>query len=261
MDLRGRLPPGDRSLGSKPTPKWVRARVGGATVADSRDARMVVYDFHPHTYAFPRDDVDAESLSLAEEARADDRFGRVRDVSLRLGDRVVDEAGLLLEKPPDEDLAGRVMLWWDRVDAWYEEDDEVFVHPHDPDKRIDVLHSSRHVEVALDGHTLAETRRPTLLFETNLPVRVYLRPTDVDMGALEASDSQTGCAYKGFAEYFHARLPDGRKERNLAWVYRSPFPEAQKVQGMICFFNERVDMTVDREAQQRPGTPWSKPID
>lgn len=260
MDFRG-LPPGGRRLHSKPTAKWVRAMIAGRTIADSRDARMVVYDFYPHTYAFPRDDVGRDVLVPADDARDDGRFGRVRDAAVRVGDRLVEHAALLFEEPNDDDLAGHVLLDWDRMDAWFEEDEQVYVHPHDPDKRIDVLHSSRYARIDVDGHTLAESRRPTLLFETNLPVRVYLPPTDVDLSVLAPSTTTTGCAYKGYADYFHATLADGTEHRNLAWVYRSPFAEAQKVQGMICFFNERVDMTVDGELQERPRTPWSKPID
>jgi len=36
---------------------------------------------------------------------------------------------------------------WNAMDGWFEEDEEVFVHPHDPYTRIDILHSSRPVEV------------------------------------------------------------------------------------------------------------------
>ena len=74
------------------------------------------------------------------------------------------------------------------MDAWFEEDEEVFVHPRDPHKRIDALRSSRHVVVEIDGVAVADSVRPVLLFETGLPVRYYLPKTDVRMDLLSATD-------------------------------------------------------------------------
>jgi uncharacterized protein (DUF427 family) len=67
------------------------------------------------------------------------------------------------------------------MDAWFEEDEEVFVHPRDPYHRIDVLRSSRRVKVVLAGETVGETVQPTLLFETGLPVRYYFPRIDLRM--------------------------------------------------------------------------------
>ena len=60
------------------------------------------------------------------------------------------------------------------IDHWYEEDEEIFVHPRDPYHRVDVLQSSRHVKVRVNGEVVAETDRPRILFETGLPPRYYL---------------------------------------------------------------------------------------
>jgi uncharacterized protein (DUF427 family) len=152
----------------------------------------------------------------------------------------------------DEDLAGYVQVDWSAVDRWLEEDEEVVGHPRDPFHRIDIRESSRHVVVSLDGEVVADSRRPTLLFETYLPVRYYLPREDVRLDLLAPSDRRTTCAYKGHASYFGTDAhPD------VAWTYLEPLPDAEQIRGLIAFFNERADITIDGELQDRPLTQWS----
>jgi uncharacterized protein (DUF427 family) len=133
----------------------------------------------------------------------------------------------------------------------------VFVHPKDPFHRVDVLNSSRRVRVELDGVALAESRRPRLLFETGLPIRYYLPKVDVRLDLLEPSDTVTRCPYKGTTEHFHARVGD-RLHEDVAWVYPTALPESAKIENLICFYDERVDVTVDGVAQPKPVTAWSR---
>jgi uncharacterized protein (DUF427 family) len=155
------------------------------------------------------------------------------------------------------DLSGYVAFVWDKMDAWFEEDEEVYVHPHDPHKRIDILESTRHVQVVVLGETVADTHRPMLLFETGLPTRYYFPKLDVRAGLLEDSDKTTGCAYKGKARYYSVKVGD-RIARNIAWYYPYPAAEAVKIAGRIAFFNEHVDaLYVDGEEQAKPKTYWS----
>ena len=96
------------------------------------------------------------------------------------------------------------------MDAWYEEDEQVFVHPRGPYKRVDVLKSSRHVQVLVDGEKVADTRRPRLLFETGLPTRFYFPREDVRTEILIPSSTTTRCPYKGTASYYSVRIGDRR---------------------------------------------------
>ena len=148
-----------------------------------------------------------------------------------------------------------VRLDWDAMDAWFEEDEEVYVHPRSPYARVDILPSSRSVRVERDGVVLAESSHPWILFETGLPPRYYLPKVDVRMDLLEHTDTVTHCPYKGQAEYWAARV-DGRVVPDLAWSYRTPLPESQRVAGLVCFYNERVDLFVDGERQERPKTKF-----
>src|SRR6266404_4612286 len=130
------------------------------------------------------------------------------------------------------------------MDAWFEEDEEVFTHARDPHTRIDILASSRHVRVELEGVTIAESTSPRLLFETGLPVRYYLPKPHVRMDLLELTDMVTQCPYKGQAQAFSIRLGEHLHD-NLAWCYPSPLPESQGIAGLIAFYDEKLDISVD----------------
>src|SRR4029077_6260920 len=120
--------------------------------------------------------------------------------------------------------------------------------------RIDILRSSRHVRVELDGATVAESQAPTLLFETSLPTRYYLPRTHVRMDLLELQDAVTHCPYKGSAQSFAARIGE-RLYENVAWSYPTPLAESVRIAGLIAFYDERVDLHVDGELRERPKTP------
>ena len=194
-----------------PTSKRLRASRGGSLVCDTTHGvvvwlpRRVVPE-----YAVPRSDLVDE---LPDTARS------------------LDEHGL-----PD-----LVVLPFGEFD-WVEEDEPVIGHPHDPFARIDILRSSRHVRVELDGVVLADTQHPTALFETGLPPRWYLPAHDVDIAALTPSSTVTTCAYKGRASYFSA---PGEHGTDIAWVYRAPLREAEPIKDLIAFYAERTDTVVD----------------
>src|SRR5262249_32300317 len=133
---------------------------------------------------------------------------------------------------------------WDALDAWFEEDEQVFTHPRDPYTRVDILPSSRHVRIDLDGVTIAETDKPTLLFETGLPTRYYLHRTHVRMDLIESSATVSHRPSQGAADHWALRLGD-EVHADLAWSYRTPLPERQKIAGLISFYTERVSVYVD----------------
>lgn len=238
----------------EPTPRWIRVRLGDELLASSRRALLLI-DYGPHrlpTYFIPIDDVRRDALVDAST----DAHGR-ETWTVRAGGKEVQRGAYAFVSPEGDlsALAGHVSFRWDEID-WYEEDERVFVHARDPHKRVDVARSTRHVRVEIDGITVAESRRPTLLFETTLPARYYLPEADVRMDLLIPSDTVTACPYKGAASYFSMRAGDVAR-KDIAWTYRSPIPENPRIRNLICFFNEHVDLFVDGEAVPRPTTPWS----
>lgn len=234
-------------------PKRVRVYLAGRLVADTIRAKLVWEVPHYPAYYIPRADVQRDMLTdSAREPSPSDR-GEARYFDVRAGERVATAGAWHYPEPPIEALREHVRFAWDAMDTWLEEEDEVFVHPHDPHKRIDILHSSRHIEIVAGGVTLADTRRPTLLVETGAPVRWYLPKSDVRMDLLEPTNKKTGCAYKGFARYWR-RLEGGRE---IAWSYPSPLAEGAKIAGLVAFYDEKVDVYVDGVLQKRPRTKFS----
>lgn len=249
-----------RDLAVEDCPKRVRVYVAGQVIADSRRVKLMHERGHVPVYYFPVEDIRTELLVPSEKRTHCPRKGDARYWSVRVGDRLVEDAVWNYAEPLEgcPDISGLAAFYWNKMDAWYEEDEEVFVHARDPYKRIDVLESSRHVVVQLDGITLAESRRPVLLFETGLPVRYYVPKPDVRWDHLEASDTSTRCPYKGVANRYWSAQVGGRTVTDVAWSYDHPTPEAAKIAGRVAFFNEKLDMYVDGEREERPVTPWSR---
>jgi uncharacterized protein (DUF427 family) len=242
----------------EPTPRWIRVRLDGELIADTRRALLHVQygrselprSFLP-TYYVPKDDVRLDVLVDPVE----DASGLTSWTVQAAGRRVADAAWTHRAPPsPLEALAGMITFAW-RDLSWFEEDELLVAHARDPHKRVDVAPSSRHVVVERDGRVLAESRRPLLLFETTLPVRYYLPPEDVQVELLP-SDTVSVCPYKGVARWWSARIDD-RIDDDLVWSYPSPIAENPRIAGLLCFLNERVDLIVDGVLQERPKTKWS----
>ncbi len=250
------LPASEPSV--EPSPRWVRVKFGGEIIADSK--RVLLHRQYPPdglpAYYFPQADV---RMDLHPSGAPQPPAGDVAYWTLRVGDRVAENAAWTYLDPPPHlaALRGHVSFDWDKMDAWYEEEEEVFVHARDPHQRVDVLPSSRHVRIVISGETVAETRRPSLLFETGLPTRYYLPRDDVRMDLLERASLTTRCPYKGIAAYWSVRSGQ-RLVKHVVWSYADPIPECPKIRGLLCFFNERVDLYVDGQLQARPQTPWSE---
>jgi uncharacterized protein (DUF427 family) len=169
---------------------------------------------------------------------------------------MAERAALRYPDSPLAQLRGLVRLDWGAMSEWLEEDEPVYTHPRDPYTRVDILASSRHVRVEVDGVTVAESRQPRILFETGLPPRYYIPLTDVRVDLLRPSETVTHCPYKGMASYWSVDAGHGVRP-DLVWMYRTPLPESQKIAGLACFYDEKVDVFLDGERQQRPATKFS----
>jgi uncharacterized protein (DUF427 family) len=240
----------------EPSGKRVRVYLGGQVVADSTHPLLVWEIPYYPTYYFPVVDVRTELLAPDGGSRHSPSRGEGRTFTVKVGNREAAGAALRYEDSPIEELRDLIRFEWNAMDAWFEEDEEVFTHPRDPYSRVDILPSSRHVVVEVDGQVVADSTSPRLLFETGLPARYYLPKTHVRMDLLERSDTVTHCPYKGSAEYWSIRA-GGKVHQDLAWSYRTPLPESQKVAGLVAFYDEKLDIYVDGVKQERPKTPFS----
>jgi uncharacterized protein (DUF427 family) len=242
-----------------PVPQRIRALFGGETVVDSSNAKLLHETGHLPVYYFPIEDVRQDLLERSEKRTHCPHKGEASYRSLRVGGRTAPDAVWTYEEPiePASFLRGHVALYWHAADEWFAEDEQLFGHARDPYSRIDVYRTSRRVQVSVGGEVVADSVRTRALFETGLPTRYYFPPEDVRLDLLEPSAKRTRCAYKGSASYWHVRA-GGELHDDLAWTYASPQHDAEPVRDHIAFFNERVDLDVDGEREERPRTQWSR---
>ncbi|MGY1744827.1 DUF427 domain-containing protein [Blastococcus sp. SYSU D00695] len=235
----------------EPVPRRVRAVLADRVVLDTSRARYG-WEWPPYPqFHVPVADVDP--AVLVDEGVDEDRpLGRARRHGLRAGSTDRPAAGWCYTDGP---LAGHLRFEWAALDAWFEEDEEVFVHPRNPYARVDALRSQRHVRVELGGVLLAESRSPVLLFETGLPPRCYLPRTDVRFAHLVPSGTRTRCPYKGrTSDYWSVR----GGPTDVAWSYETPVGAALAVAGLVAFLDEAVDVVLDGVPQDRPVTHFSR---
>ena len=248
--LRDTLMGAMQHLRHEPTEKRVRVAAGGRDVVDTTSAVLV---WEPGrvvpVYAVPEQELDAELTPAAGGEGDHSTAGEPLDVAVD-GERLAAAAF----RPADPDLSGYVILDFSSFERWREEDEPIVGHPRDPFHRIDIRSGTRHVRIELDGILLAESRRPTLLFETNLPVRFYLPREDL-VREPAPSERRTVCAYKGEASHWSFEVAGGD---SIAWSYEDPLVDAAQVSGLIAFYDEQVDVIVDGRRRERPRTQWSR---
>jgi uncharacterized protein (DUF427 family) len=229
--------------------KRVRAFLNGELVADTIRPLLVWESPYYPAYYLPASDIRAKLVASGESEHSPSR-GTAEVLDVVTGAGTAAKAGRRYTDSPFEELRDAVRLDWDSMTEWFEEDEPVYVHPRNPYARVDILASSRHIRVEVDGVTVAESRSPRILYETYLPPRYYLPITDVRMDLLRPSDTETRCPYKGTATYWSIEV-NGHRYDDLVWIYRTPLPESQKIAGLACFYNEKVDLYVDGVRQPR----------
>jgi len=242
------------------SPRRVRVVFGGATLADSKRAVLLRESKCLPVYYFPKEDVHMELMQPSGRRAQDDYKGEAVYWTIRSDSKTAENTAWSYADPPPACTAikDHFAFEWTAMDAWYEEEEEIFVHARDPYKRVDAIRSARLVRVAVAGETVAETRRPTLVFETGHPVRYYIPLEDIRRDLLIASDTVSRCPYKGIASYWSVKVGDNFFP-DLAWSYRDPIPECPKIKGLVCFFQEReAVIAVDGVELARLSTKWSR---
>jgi uncharacterized protein (DUF427 family) len=248
----------DHRVETEPSPRWVRVEINGVTIASSKRPLLLRETGLRPTYYFPREDVRMDLLEPTDLSTHCPYKGDASYWTIKVGDRVEKDAVWSYENPYPEhpEIKEYLAFYWAKVDHWYEEAEEIFKHPRDPYHRVDVIQSTREVRIEINGQTVAESRNPRLLFETGHPTRYYLPREDVRMDLLTPTATESVCPYKGQASYWTAKIGD-IELKDIVWSYENPIAECPKVKGLMSFFNEKVDVFVDGERQERPITSWS----
>ncbi|MDQ0088766.1 uncharacterized protein (DUF427 family) [Paenibacillus anaericanus] len=235
-----------KNLQADLNPRRVHVKFGGETIADSKNVITLHERGHLPVYYFPESDVRKDLFVESDHSTECGLKGTASYWSIKVGDRVAENAIWSYQNPiaGSEAIKGYYSFYWDQVDAWFEEEEEIFVHARDPYKRVDALRSSRHILVVIDGVTVAESNRPVIVFETGVPVRYYLPKEDVRQDLLSETTLQTSCPYKGTASYWSATVNDKIHE-NIVWSYLNPIPEIPNIKEYLSFYNERVETYID----------------
>jgi uncharacterized protein (DUF427 family) len=239
----------------EPVPRRIRAVLAGRTVLDTIGAVYVwEWPYYPQ-YCIPFADVNADLL-VDEQHPQHLHRGTAQLHGLRVGEVTRPSSARLYGEDAIDGLAGMVRFEWDALDAWFEEDEQVFVHPRNPYVRVDALRSTRKVRIGIDGAVLAESGSPVMVFETGLPTRYYLPAADVRQDALRPSETHTRCPYKGVASYHDVVTAQG-EHPDLVWYYPEPIAAVENIRDRLCFYNEKVSVYVDDELEERPQTKFS----
>ena len=112
-----------------------------------------------------------------------------------------------------------------------------------PDHPITIAANPKRVRVTFAGKVIADTTRALTLSEASYPAVQYIPRQDVDMTALSRTTHASHCPYKGEAEYWSLR--SDRAIDDIAWSYRTPLHESQKIAGLISFYPDKVALYVD----------------
>ncbi|KAI1371202.1 DUF427-domain-containing protein [Hypoxylon crocopeplum] len=237
------------------TPRRIRILFNNVYVADTTAALFVwEHQYYPYYYV-PRD-AFAQGVLKPQQPLPGSKDSKFWTAELSVGDASTNR--VLGFEDGEGVLAGLVRVQFDAAQAWFEEDTPVYVHPKDPFRRVDVLHSARPLRVRVRGQLVAETTSSFHLYETGLPCRYYVPATAVDRGVLRDSGTTTACPYKGTANYYHAAIGDDLLS-DLVWYYRTPTLECAAIAGCLCFYHEKegVEVELDGKVLPLPKTPWS----
>lgn len=239
--------PGQR-ITVEPSPKRVRVMFNGKTVADSLRAALLLETGHMPVYYFPAEDVRTDLLERTDRRTHCPYKGDATHWTLRVGTRAAENAVWGYEDPFEamSQIKGRLAFYRDKVDHWFEEDEEVFGHPRHPYRRVDVRPSSREVRMTFGGELVALTRRALFLFETGLPTRYYIPPRDVRTELLRPSRKTSTCPYKGQASYWSVQVGE-RLAQDAVWAYPEPVPECPRIRDHYCFYPNKVDLEIEGE--------------
>ena len=238
-----------------PVPRRIRGVKNSETLLDSVCASYVWEWPHYPQYYVPKADVRLDAFVMG--AAVTTPQGEARHLEFTSDGSEHRPAGRIITASTLSGIEGTVRLEWSALDHWFEEDEEVFVHPRSPYKRVDAIRSNRPVRVEIDGVVLADAQTSVMVFETGLPTRYYVDPTSVHMRFLRPSAKRSQCPYKGITGGYWSVETNGTTVEDVAWSYLFTTAAMTPIAGLVAFLNEKVDIFIGGELQARPVTHFS----
>jgi uncharacterized protein (DUF427 family) len=221
----------------------MRVRFGGTWIAESE--RVIVL-FEPGRYPlayFPEADVTAGTLERTNRTTRHPELGITCWYAVRAGKKSVPRGAWQHTKLPSyaNELEARIAFAWPLMDGFYEEDERILAHAADSYHRIDIRQSSRRLVVRHREHTIADTQRPLVLYESGFAPRWYVTRADIDQSALTLMPQhQTFCPYKGVCSYY-----DIGEAHLAAWSYPQAYAEVSRITDLVSFEPDVVSVQLD----------------
>ena len=230
----------DGPVKTLPTPRLVRILYGGEYIVQTTSALFVwEHPYYPQYYipasALLESKAPNFTATQGEAIKDSNDTTIAHRYTLRVNSRETNDVLVFSStlSGPASPVAGLARISFAAMDRWFEESMPIYVHPKDPFKRVDVLPSTRHVQVYVNDVKVADSRSSMHLYETGLPARFYLPLTDVDASKLRPSKTKTQCPYKGEAEYYSVETGEGQVATDVVWYYERPILECAKIEGEI----------------------------
>ncbi|NID16360.1 DUF427 domain-containing protein [Luteibacter yeojuensis] len=232
----------ERLLFVEPLRRRLRVRLGGEWIADSEDVLLLHEPARYPVAYFPLADVHPGVLAAEDRVTKHRDLGDTAWFSVTGGDRSAARAAWQhTALPAHADLLrDHVAFAWRAMDAFFEEEERIVGHAADPYHRIDIRQTSRHLVVKDGDRTVADTRRPLVLFESGFAPRWYVAREDIDETALVPVEGQTFCPYKGLASYY-----DIGSRKKAAWCYAQAWIEVGRISNLVSFEPGEVDVWID----------------
>lgn len=199
-----------------PFPRRIRAILADQTIVDSEGAMLLhESNIFPVLY-FPQNDVSTELLTQTEQSTHCPFKGDATYWTIAAGDTEAENAVWSYETPIESAawLDGYIAIESNRMDHWFDEDDEIFGHIRDSYHRVDARPTSRHIQVHIGSRLVAETTNAFVVSETGGPNRHYIPPADFRMDEFTRSNTTTHCPHKGDTAYWH-HIESGTSD--VAW--------------------------------------------
>jgi uncharacterized protein (DUF427 family) len=115
-----------------------------------------------------------------------------------------------------------------------------------PDHPISIERNPKRVLVMLGGQVIADTTDALTLREASYPAVQYVPRKDVDMAALDRSETSSYCPFKGDASYYSIPA-GGTRSGDAIWTYEAPYDAVAAIKDHLAFYPDRVDAIEERD--------------
>jgi uncharacterized protein (DUF427 family) len=240
-----------RLLYIEPLRRRMRVRFGGNWIADSEHVLLLFEPGHYPMAYFPETDIFPNILQSNEHTSHHPDLGITSWYTVQTGRQSAPRGAWQHTGLPAyaSELQGRIAFAWPAMDAFYEEDERIVGHAADSYHRIDIRQTSRHLVARHSDRTIADTKRPIVLYESGFAPRWYVPRADVDESALTPVDRQTFCPYKGLCSYYNVG-----DAHFAVWSYPEAYPEVGRILNFLSFEPDIVSVQLDgKQLHLEPG--------